>query len=157
MITDGADPHEYIERSIRRLQLGQVASEDGSWLEGVFGKAARRYEQWAKQKLKEFLRACSVDYDGGLRSDVPGKPRFEKLSLGQIASCFDRISKHVDQAIERGIFKSTIDYSAFCRQMFEINEVWKDCIKHGYTNLNVAEALKQLGNMKATIGDTVSQ
>jgi hypothetical protein len=140
-----------------RLKRGEVKSEDGSWLEGIFGKAARRYEQWAKRKLSETLCACGLDYERTLRAGVPGTPRIDKLSLGQVALCFERIVLDVDQAVKRGGLKPFDDYLAFCRRMSEVNEVWKDCVKHGYVNLDVANALKQLGNMKATLHDTARE
>jgi hypothetical protein len=153
MISDEVRLFEYIEKSIRRLQLGQVKSEDGSWLEGIFGKAARRYEQWARHKLWELLRTCSLNYDDSFRADVRGTPRFDKLSLGQIAGCFERIPNFVDQAVLQRRFKASVNYRGFCQRMFEINDAWIDCVKHGYTNLDAAQTIMQLGNMKATIED----
>lgn len=154
MIPDEVRLCEYIETSSRRLQLGQVKSEDGSWLEGIFGKAARRYEQWARHKLWELLGACSLNYDDTFQADVRGTPRFDKLSLGQIAGCFDRIPSFVDQAELQRRFQANVDYRGFCKRMFEINDAWIDCVKHGSTNLDAAKTIKQLGNMKVTIEDT---
>jgi hypothetical protein len=154
MNSDEARLHGYIEKSIRRLELGQVKSEDGSWLEGIFGKAARQYEQWARQKLRELLRACGLNYDVTFRAGVPGTPRFEKLSLGQIAACFERIPNVVASAALKLKFTAGADYHAFCQRMFEVNDTWKDCVKHGYTNLDAARTIKQLRNMKMTIEDT---
>ena len=147
----GSAALEYVQKSIRKLKSGEVKSEDGSWLEGIFGKAARRYEQWAKQKLSETLCACALDYGRTLQADVPGTPRIDKLSLGQVAWCFERIAVCVDQAAKRGSLKPVDDYLGFCGRMSEVNKAWKDCVKHGYVNLDVARALEQLGNMETTL------
>jgi hypothetical protein len=141
----------YIERSICRLQLGQVKSTDGSWLEGIFTRATRHYEQWARQKLEELLRACSLRYDDTFRPSVPGNPLFEKLTLGQIATIFQRIPRSVDQAVLTRTSGIVIDYRDLCGWMFEVNNTWIKCVKHGYTNLDTSQAIRQLTNMKKSI------
>jgi hypothetical protein len=153
MIANGPSVREYIEHSIRRIQNGEVTSKDGSWLQGVFGKAAKMYEQWARNALRALLPACKRDYEKTLRPYVSNKPDFEKLTLGQIAWCFTEISKDIEPAIQGGILSPTTDYAASCKRMFEVNDVWKECIKHGYAKLDIQMALKSLHSMKSTIGD----
>jgi hypothetical protein len=145
--------YQYIERSIERLMLGRVKSEDGSWLEGILGKAARKYEQWARGELHHLLQVHHLDYDTSFRDEVPGKPKVDKLTLGQIVSCFKRIPTFVASTALQGAFNTGSEYSAFCIRMDRVNATWKECVKHGHKNLSVTEALEQLRNMKTTIED----
>jgi hypothetical protein len=157
MIANASEVRMYIDESIRRIENGELASEEGSWLQGVFGKAAKKYEQWARDTLLEVLRACEIDYQRTPRPGGPTLPKFDKLTLGQIAYYFSEISKDIQPAIQGGILSRRINYGAFCSTMSEVNGVWTDCIKHGHATLDAQLAVKSLRTMKATIDHTVTK
>jgi hypothetical protein len=147
----------YSAKAIRRLESGTVTTEEGSWLEGIFGKAAKRYEQWAREMLADVLCCCAIDYHSRLRSSVKGSPAFSKLTLGQIAFCFKIVWQIADHAKIQSCFNGKAKYTKFYERMFEVNDLWVECVKHGYKNLTAKAALEQLRSIQAALEDATIQ
>lgn len=139
---------KYIEEAVRRIDSGVVESEEGSHVAGVFGKAAQLYEQRMRDKLREVLDGCGIDFDRELRPEVNGRPAFSKLTLGMIAFCFKRVA-HTSNSCLRWHFGASTSFAKFHQRLDVINKRWID-VKHG-GGIDAPEAVRQLKNMIATL------
>jgi hypothetical protein len=61
------NPHEYVTDAIYRIRAGEVSSEYGSHLAGVFGKAAQQFEEHMRHLLAQVLKASRFSYETELR------------------------------------------------------------------------------------------
>jgi len=83
----------YIDGSAQRILSGELSSDFGSHLTGVYGKAAKQFEAKLRERLARELDELGVDYDGGIRPEVKGNPPpFDKLTLGQVIFCIRQVS-----------------------------------------------------------------
>lgn len=76
----------YLSDAISRVEGGGVASPSGSWLAGMFGKAANLFEKEVSHHVSDLLTACNLKYPDDLGSAVKSTPPYEKLTLGQLAA-----------------------------------------------------------------------
>lgn len=76
----------YLTDAISRVEAGGIASPSGSWLAGMFGKAANLFEKEVSRFVAGLLDACRLSYSKDLGAAVNGTPSYEKLTLGQLAA-----------------------------------------------------------------------
>ena len=77
---------EYLSDAIARTAAGGIASPSGSWLAGVFGRAANLFEREFSSHLAGLLKTSGLTYPGDLDAAVKGTPSYEKLTLGQLVA-----------------------------------------------------------------------
>lgn len=144
-----SDKKEYIINALPRIQGGEVQSDEGSHLAGVFGKAAQGFEELMHKKLEDVLKGCHVDFDEAIRPNINGEPPFSKLSLGKVAHSFLILNNMSDCCL-----KTQLDQRAeprkFIHLLFEVNKSWV-LLKHGEGTLGRDEAIEQLKNMHHAI------
>jgi hypothetical protein len=143
-----AEARRYIEEAIRRIESGKVKSQEGSHVAGVFGKAAQLYEESMRDKLRQVLDGCGIDYDRELRPEIQGQVRFAKLTLGMIAFCLKKVANMSNSSLGPYFIANT-DFRKFHRELEAVNNRWVD-VKHG-GGIDAAQAVIQLNNMIKTL------
>src|SRR4030067_426204 len=118
-----SDAYKYIQDAIERINAGEVSSQEGSHVTGVFGKAAQKYERLLRQKLRHVLNVCGIDYDNVIRVRINGEPPLEKLTLGMIAKCFDNIHSEFPHCLKK-YFVSKSNQFTFIDDMKAVNKTW---------------------------------
>lgn len=73
---------EYLSDGISRVEAGGIASPSGSWLAGMYGKAANLFEKEMSRRAAAVLAACGLKYPEDLGEAVKGTPPYEKLTFG---------------------------------------------------------------------------
>jgi hypothetical protein len=119
------DTLAYLDDAIRRVGSGQISSDAGSHMAGVFGKAATGFEKEVSSFASLLLRVCGVEYDTRVRPEVHGKP-FHKLTLGELAVVINVVRQISSDA---GRFNA-VDLNRLLRDLRAINSTWVQ-VKHG--------------------------
>jgi hypothetical protein len=74
----------YLSDALARAEAGGVSSPSGSWLAGMFGKAANLFEKEIRHYVRRLLTATTLIYPNDMPGAVKGCPPYEKLTLGQL-------------------------------------------------------------------------
>jgi hypothetical protein len=147
------NPREYVTDAIHRIRAGEVSSEYGSHLAGVFGKAAQQFEEHVRHLLAQVLKASQLSYETELRPHVSGHPPFSKLTLGQTVFCLERLGLSY-----RGCLPSHLQEGdtlrILCANMASVNRRWVD-VKHG-KGIDNKDALAHLEMMLACLSLTLA-
>jgi hypothetical protein len=77
------DAITYLKNAITRIDSGEVSSESGSHLVGIFTKSANGFEKELKSYVTGLLQNSGIDYEQEIRSAINGPP-FSKATLGQL-------------------------------------------------------------------------
>lgn len=85
------DPIGYISDAIQKIEAGHAASTSGSHVAGIFGKAAKAFENEVRSYVATLLRTSGLDYEA-VRPAVKGLP-FEKLTLGNCVAAITEIAR----------------------------------------------------------------
>jgi hypothetical protein len=117
---------EYVRSSLRRVETGDLDSQEGSHMSGVFGRAANRFENEVKTWAKGLLHESGIDYDTQLRGQVEAGPQFSRLTLGNVVFVLRKAAKLSEN---RGNPPLTLD-SELLPMIAKINKTWVN-IKHG--------------------------
>lgn len=117
----------YLVKSLQKIEKGQVSSEHGSHLIGIFAKSANIFEKRMKRYLADLLKHASVNYDQEIRSKIKGGPSFIKVTLGQMIATIKET-----QELKPDIIPKLIpgQFSSFMKDLKRINKTWIQ-IKHG--------------------------
>ena len=122
------DPITYLSNAIQKIAAGRAASESGSHVAGIFGKAANAFEKEIRSYAAVLLRACGLDYDAEIRTAVKGPP-FPKLTLGNCVAVITEASRlrpgRVSACVPGGWKLTT-----FVDTLKKINNGWVQ-VKHG--------------------------
>lgn len=79
-----ADLVEYLSDAIARAEVGGINSPSGSWLAGIFGKAANLFEKEIGRYVWRLLVASGLIYPNDIADVVKGCPPYDKLTLGNL-------------------------------------------------------------------------
>lgn len=140
-----SEKKNYIENALQRIQSGEVQSDEGSHLAGVFGKAAQSFEELMHEELRRALAGCNVDYDKQIRPEIIGEPPFSKLSLGKIAHAFSVLEDISSYCLKTQLDGAT-EPQIFIQLISDVNETWVG-LKHGDGTVRREKAIGQLKNM----------
>jgi hypothetical protein len=139
---------EYVTDAIHRLHTGEISSEYGSHLIGVFGKAAQQFEEHIRHFLAQHLKASKLSYETEFRPHVPGHPPFNKLTLGQIVFCLKRLGLASPRCLPSHMQEGDT-LRTLCANIASVNRRWVD-IKHG-KGIDKENALTHLEMMLSTL------
>jgi hypothetical protein len=142
---------EYVTIAIQRINAGQVSSESGSHLAGVFGKAAQMFEEEMRIFLDRVLLASGLSYEIELQSDVTGSPPFSKLTLGQILFCLKKLHESFHGCLKLSAERES-GWSILCNNIDSINRRWVG-LKHG-KGIDKASACENLSRMLTSLNFT---
>jgi hypothetical protein len=121
-----SDLLEYLQHALHRADTGELDSEEGSHLSGVFGRAAKRFENEAKAWVERSLLTAGIDYDTQLRHHVKSNAQFSRLTLGDLVLVLKEAAQ-MRQA--RGQPALTLG-SRLLARFGRVNKTWV-AIKHG--------------------------
>jgi hypothetical protein len=121
------DPIDYISDAIRKIEAGHAASESGSHVAGIFGKAARAFEKEVCAYLATLLRIGGLDYEV-IRPMVSGVP-FAKLTLGNCVAALMEVFR-LRPALLSSVAADDWTHSRFIDVLKRINDAWVQ-VKHG--------------------------
>lgn len=119
---------EYLSDAISRVEGGGIASPSGSWLAGMFGKAANLFEKELSLHVSALLDACRLTYPEDLGAAVKGTPPYDKLTLGQLVALIREAGKRQPQIAAEHIPGGRIP--RFLDEVLKVNATWVDT-KHG--------------------------
>ena len=122
------DAVTYLSNAVQKIGSGAVASDSGSHVAGIFGKAANDFEKTIRSHLAEILATCGLNYDRDIRSIIKG-PQFEKLTLGNCLAAIREASK-LKSAGVTACLPAGRNVSGFLQTLGKINQAWVD-LKHG--------------------------
>jgi hypothetical protein len=149
----------YLSDAISRVEGGGIASPSGSWLAGMFGKAANLFEKELSHFVAGLLQACRLRYPEDLGGAVSGMPPYEKLTLGQLVALIREAGKRRPSIVAKHIPGGRIP--RFLDEVLKVNAAWVDT-KHGEeigaavllarmrTMLKLAKLLKEQAPADAT-------
>ncbi len=120
---------EYLSDAISRAEAGGVSSPSGSWMAGVFGKAANLFEKQLRSYATGLLAACELAYPGDLREAVKGSPPYEKLTLGQLVALIRAAGKRKPQSVAQRVPGGS-KLTDFLEAAQKVNDAWV-VTKHG--------------------------
>jgi hypothetical protein len=120
---------EYLSDAISRAEGGGVTSPSGSWLAGMFGKAANLFEKELCSHVAGLLDACGLAYPRDLAEVVKGAPPYEKLTLGQLLAVMREAGKRRPEIAAQHM-PGGCKLSGFLDEVQKINSAWVDT-KHG--------------------------
>ena len=120
---------EYLSDSISRIERGGVTSPSGSWLAGVYGKAANLLEKQMSIRVAAVLTACGLKYPEDLGEVVKGTPPYEKLTLGQLVAVV-REAGGLQPEVAAQHAPGRRQLSRFLEEVLNVNAAWVDT-KHG--------------------------
>jgi hypothetical protein len=118
----------YLSDAIARVEAGGVASPSGSWLAGMFGKAANLFEKEVSHYVAGLLNACDLTYPADLGPAVKGTPPYDKLTLGQLAAVIREAGKRQPRLAAKHIPGGRIP--RFGDEILTVNATWV-ATKHG--------------------------
>lgn len=140
-----SEKKNYIEDARERIQSGEVQSDEGSHVAGVFGKAAQTFEKLMRKKLETTLAGCNVDYDEQICPEMKGDPSVDKLSLGKVAHAFSVLEDISSDCLKTQLDGAT-EPQVFIQLIRDVNGTWVG-LKHGDGTVGRKEAIEQLKNM----------
>jgi len=120
---------EYLSDAISRVEGGGVASPSGSWLAGIFGRAANLFEKELGSHVATLLAACDLRYPGDLGEAVKGFPSYERLTLGQLLAVIREAGKREPEITAQHV-PGARTLSEFLNEVQNVNAAWVDT-KHG--------------------------
>jgi|SRR6267378_1184937 len=124
-----ADLVEYLSDGISRAETGGVTSPSGSWLAGMYGKAANLFEKEMSLRVAGLLTACGLKYPEDLGEAVKGTPPYEKLTLGQLVAVTREASKRQPEIALHHV-PGRRHLGRFLDEVLKINAAWVKT-KHG--------------------------
>lgn len=124
-----ADLVKYVADAISRAEAGDVTSPSGSWLAGIFGKAANLFEKEFRSYVDEWLGICGLTYPNDFRKMGKSAPPYEKLTLGQLIAVTREAGERNSKIIAKHI-ACDWTFSRFLYEVGRVNETWVK-IKHG--------------------------
>ena len=119
----------YLSDAISRAEVGGVSSPSGSWLAGVYGKAANLFEKQISLRVGRLLTVCGLKYPEDLSDAVKGTPPYEKLTLGQLVAVIREAGRQRPE-IAAGQLPGRRPLSRFLDEVLKVNAAWVDT-KHG--------------------------
>ncbi len=120
---------EYLSDGISRVEAGGVTSPSGSWLAGMYGRAANLFEKEISLHVTGLLAACGLKYPEDLGEAVRGAPPYERLTLGQLVAVIrESIKRQPEIAVQH--VPGRRQFSRFLDEVLQVNAVWVDT-KHG--------------------------
>jgi hypothetical protein len=122
------DLAQYLSADFLRIEKGGVASPHGSWLAGIFGKAANHLEKELQSYVRRLLGDCRLNYNADVRPAVNGA-RFEKLTMGKLIAVIEKIYE-LEPHITAQQVPGGLELSGFLRLVQNVNTAWV-CTKHG--------------------------
>lgn len=128
MLHDQLADYEYIKNAIERIKTGEISSDSGSHIMGVFGKAASKFEKMIRAELSRLLVAWGLDYDRDLRNLITGGPKFKKLTLGQCCAALKEAAR-LRPRCASDLVHGQRGFEDMLRSVSEINDAWVE-IKH---------------------------
>jgi hypothetical protein len=140
-----SEKKNYIEDARERIQSGEVQSDEGSHVAGVFGKAAQTFEKLMRKKLETTLAGCNVDYDEQICPEMKGDPSVDKLSLGKVAHAFSVLEDISSYCLKTQLDGAT-EPQVFIQLIRDVNGTWVG-LKHGDGTVGREKAIEQLKNM----------
>lgn len=120
---------EYLSDAISRAEAGGVTSPYGSWLAGMFGKAANLFEKEFGSHVDCLLGACGLTYPKDFKKVPEKAPSYEKLTLGQLIAVNREAGKRRPEISAQHI-PGGWELSCFLDEVAKVNKAWVDT-KHG--------------------------
>lgn len=120
---------EYLSDAISRAEGGGVTSPSGSWLAGMFGKAANLFEKEVSSYVVRLLDACGLTYPRDVGEGIKGAPPYEKLTLGQLLAVIREADKRKPEIVAQHV-PGGWKLSRFLEEVQKVNAAWIDT-KHG--------------------------
>ena len=119
----------YLSDGIARAEAGGVTSPSGSWLAGMYGKAANLFEKRMSLLVTRLLATCDLRYPEDLGDVVKGTPPYEKLTLGQFVAVIREVGRRQPQVAVQHV-PGRRPLSRFLDEVLKVNAAWVDT-KHG--------------------------
>lgn len=142
---------EYVTDAIHRLHAGEISGEYGSHLIGVFGKAAQQFEEYMRHFLAQSLKASKLSYETEFRPYVAGHPPLNKLTLGQIVFCLEKLGLASPKCLPSHMQEGDT-WRTLCANIASVNRRWVE-IKHG-KGIDKEDALTHFEMMLSTLSLT---
>jgi hypothetical protein len=136
---------EYLEDAIARVEAGDVNSPSGSWMAGLYGKAANIFEKEMRVFVSKLLAACGLKYPTDFEP-LRTSSMYEKLTLGQLIVIVREVMKR-DPLCSAKCMPSGWTPGAFSGAAESVNKVWVDT-KHG-DEVSAARLLERMRVMLA--------
>jgi hypothetical protein len=93
----------YVSDATSRVEAGGVMRPSGSWLVGIFGRAANLLEKEISLLVAGLLTGVRLRYPEDLSDAVPGNPPYAKLTLGQLAAVIRQAARKEPTAVSARI------------------------------------------------------
>jgi len=119
----------YLSDGISRAEAGGVASPTGSWLAGMYGKAANLFKRQMSLLVAGLLAACGLKYPEDLGDAVKGTPPYEKLTLGQLVAVIREAGRRQPEIAAQYV-PGRRPLSRFLDEVLKVNAAWVET-KHG--------------------------
>ncbi len=142
----------YISNAIQKSETGRVASESGSHVAGIFGKAANAFEKEVRSYVDTVVRACNIDYEVDLRAAAKGLP-FTKLTLGNCVAVMEKAFQLRPVCISTAV-PSGWKFGSFIDTLKKINKAWVQ-VKHG-DDVAESDLVLQMKSMLTVLGSLES-
>jgi hypothetical protein len=151
---------EYLSDAIARVEGGGVTSPSGSWLAGIFGRAANLFEKELGSHVAGLLAACDLTYPRDFGEAVKGFPPYERLTLGQLLAVIREAGKRKPEITAQHV-PGGCTLSEFLDDVQKVNAAWVDT-KHGEeiqehtlllcirTMLTLAKFLREMKTVEGT-------
>lgn len=123
-----SDLATYVADALSRVEAGGITSPSGSWLVGIFGRAANLLEKEVSAFVTGLLTGVRLRYPEDLGDAVPGSPPYAKLTLGQLAAVVRQAAGREPTAVSARIPGGRT--SRFVDQILKVNATWV-ATKHG--------------------------
>lgn len=121
------DAITYLTNAIARIESGEVSSESGSHLAGIYGKAANGFERNVKSFVAGLLQNSGIDYKKEICGPIDGPKKLSKCSLGFLIASIEVASNLKPNIVPKSI---PGEFSDFIETAYRINAAWVE-IKHG--------------------------
>ena len=118
----------YLSQAIKKIEAGGAASEYGSHVLGIYGRASNAFEKEIRSYVATLLATCELNYDVDIRAAVSGPP-FQKLTLGQCIAVIEQASR-LKRARVAASVPGGWKLTGFLEALRKINEAWVQA-KHG--------------------------
>jgi hypothetical protein len=119
----------YLTDAISRAEAGGVTSPTGSWLAGMYGRAANLFERQMSLRVTGLLAVSGLKYPEDLGDAVKGTPPYEKLTLGQLVAVIREAGRRRPEIAARHL-PGRRPLSRFLEEILTVNATWVDT-KHG--------------------------
>lgn len=119
----------YLSDALARIEAGYVQSPSGSWIAGIFGKAAKLFENEMRAYVRNLLIECGLSYPDDMPTTVKGCPKYYKLTLGQLLNVIREARYQRPELVELQMPPGWKLFG-FTDEVDKINKSWV-AIKHG--------------------------